>query len=320
MATILFQILIILSSRIVGSAASISLPGCPDRCGETLIPYPFGMGTNCSLSDDFNVTCDANNTEYLDFFHKRTTGKPTPYLYGGAFEIVYISVPLGQARFNFPISYQCYNASMKKDYSTEWGILLSDGIPFWINNEKNKLIVTGCNTLGYLTIDNSTGFSIGCLSTCDSVDSLNKYGPSCSGIGCCQTDIPKVTQSFFVDFDERFNHSLVHDFSPCSYAMVVESAGFVFNTTSIITDEIVDKTSTAVYDWFVGNTTCEIAQRNKSSNACKSSNSFCLNSSTGHGYICNCSRGYEGNPYLQGPGGCQGIHVISLIFSLFKFN
>ncbi|XP_074294489.1 putative wall-associated receptor kinase-like 16 [Silene latifolia] len=59
-----------------------------------------------------------------------------------------------------------------------------------------------------------------------------------------------------------------------------------------------------VLDWTVGgNLTCEQAQKNTSSYACKH-NSICIdyNVST-EGYRCNCQQGYEGNPYL----GCTDI-------------
>ncbi|KAF8701818.1 hypothetical protein HU200_033139 [Digitaria exilis] len=35
----------------------ITLAGCPDKCGEISIPYPFGMKPGCFL-DGFQVTCN----------------------------------------------------------------------------------------------------------------------------------------------------------------------------------------------------------------------------------------------------------------------
>ncbi|XP_078158596.1 wall-associated receptor kinase 1-like [Carex rostrata] len=59
-------------------------------------------------------------------------------------------------------------------------------------------------------------------------------------------------------------------------------------------------------DWAIGNTTCEDAQTNKSSYACRSDHSVCSNStSNSGGYFCNCLDGYDGNPYLD--EGCQDI-------------
>ncbi|GJN02338.1 hypothetical protein PR202_ga19677 [Eleusine coracana subsp. coracana] len=64
-----------------------------------------------------------------------------------------------------------------------------------------------------------------------------------------------------------------------------------------------------ILDWAVrkGAMSCPVATRNESGTyACLSHNSDCVNSTNGPGYICNCSKGYEGNPYL--PGGCKDVN------------
>ncbi|KAF3338506.1 putative wall-associated receptor kinase-like 16 [Carex littledalei] len=243
-----------------------------------------------------------------------------------SYEILDISLSLGQARVSSRIFYQCYNSKTKtEDYPTgyqfsvpSYGQLNHSALyqfpdlsfgdrPFWLNTKKNKFTVIGCNTLGYLLLDATTNYSVGCLSSCDSLHTVMKYG-SCSGIGCCQTAISRETNWFYVDFDERYNNSEVYNFSHCSYAMVVEEAEFNFNTTYITTDVLRYSNATLpiVIDWAIGNMTCGIAQSNKSSYACRSDHSVCLNSTSGHGgYLCNCSHGYQGNPYLE--GGCQDI-------------
>ncbi|KAJ3697361.1 hypothetical protein LUZ61_001066 [Rhynchospora tenuis] len=143
----------------------------------------------------------------------------------------------------------------------------------------------------------------GCVSGCDRLESLSDG--SCSGIGCCETSIPKGTNSILFWFDKNFHNSEVFSFGPCIYAMLTEEDGFAFNTSYITTKQLLDRNTSIVIDWFIGNTTCYSAQTNKSSYACKSDYSICLNSNSGPGYLCNCSDGYEGNPYLQ--GGCQDI-------------
>ncbi|CAI9767178.1 unnamed protein product [Fraxinus pennsylvanica] len=37
-----------------------TIPGCQSSCGNVDIPYPFGIGLNCSLNSDFNINCDTS--------------------------------------------------------------------------------------------------------------------------------------------------------------------------------------------------------------------------------------------------------------------
>ena len=71
-----------------------------------------------------------------------------------------------------------------------------------------------------------------------------------------------------------------------------------------------------VLDWVVRNETCVEAQKNQTSYACRGVNSICIDRPNGSGYLCNCSQGYEGNPYLD--GGCQqGQLAFISIFSSY---
>ncbi|XP_078166904.1 wall-associated receptor kinase 3-like isoform X2 [Carex rostrata] len=85
----------------------------------------------------------------------------------------------------------------------------------------------------------------------------------------------------------------------------MEYDGFVFSSDYITTDKLYNQSMPVVFDWAIGNETCEIAKGNRSSYACISDNSVCIDSSNGPGYFCNCSTGYIGNPYLA--GGCRDI-------------
>ncbi|KAF8702720.1 hypothetical protein HU200_032548 [Digitaria exilis] len=133
---------------------------------------------------------------------------------------------------------------------------------------------------------------------------------SCFGMGCCQTEIPKGIGYYEVGFDRGFNTSNIWRFSRCSYAVLMEAEGFNFSTTYINTTKFNDTNigrAPTVIDWAIRDetTSCEVAKRNETGTyACLSSNSECLVSPNGPGYLCNCSKGYEGNPYV--PDGCHG--------------
>ncbi|KAJ4776479.1 Wall-associated kinase family protein [Rhynchospora pubera] len=54
------------------------------------------------------------------------------------------------------------------------------------------------------------------------------------------------------------------------------------------------------------NNNCTEAKKNPELYGCRSRNSDCYNSVYGPGYICNCSKGFQGNPYLV--NGCTDIN------------
>ncbi|KAI4989292.1 hypothetical protein ZWY2020_036609 [Hordeum vulgare] len=96
------------------------------------------------------------------------------------------------------------------------------------------------------------------------------------------------------------------------YAGLVETEAFIFSSDYVTTTRFNDTykgQQPVVLDWVIGNATCEVARGNMSSYACRSENTMCVDSSNGPGYRCNCSIGYQGNPYLS--GGCTGKFLIA---------
>ncbi|XP_072957824.1 putative wall-associated receptor kinase-like 16 [Typha angustifolia] len=283
---ILFLLHFLLLSRGAASAGAVALPGCQDTCGDVQIPYPFGIGNGCFM-EGFEVTC--NQTTHSPIVHN--------------IEVLNISLSAGQARLNNQISWQCYIKENSTTSYTHWSWNLSM-TPYRFSDTLNKFTAVGCETLVY--IGNTTevnSYDSGCVSMCNTPQSL--VNGSCAGIGCCQTAIPKGISYYRVMFDKNWNSSNVWNFSPCSYAVLAEAAGFEFKSSYITTPELHDKHVPVVVDWAIGTETCEIAKLNMTSYACLSENSRCINSINGPGYLCNCSEGYRGNPYLQ--GGCQDI-------------
>ncbi|XP_062225405.1 wall-associated receptor kinase 3-like isoform X2 [Phragmites australis] len=150
----------------------------------------------------------------------------------------------------------------------------------------------------------------GCVAMCRRGNVKTLTNGTCSGIGCCQTAIPEWLQYYRVWFDPNFNTTDIYNVSACSYAVLMDSSHFTFQTGYATSSEFYSTNSgraPLVVDWAVGNETCEVAMK-QDSYACVSTHSQCLNSSNGPGYICMCSKGFEGNPYLQDPEkGCTDI-------------
>ncbi|RLM75501.1 wall-associated receptor kinase 5-like isoform X2 [Panicum miliaceum] len=278
-------------------APAVAIPGpeCQTKCGGVDIPYPFGIGDNCSLSAGFNASCQ-----------EVQRGVYKPFL--GDAELLNISLINGTLRGMNHISTNCYNSDLMEAHPWTYDASRS---PYRFSDTQNKFTVIGCNALAYIYDTNGTGYKSGCVSTCQNLRDLTNG--TCSGVGCCQTAIPKGLGYYDVVFDSGFNASQDWNFSRCSYAVLMEAESFNFSTTYINTTMFND-TNTGqvplVMDWAIRNGTmslaCEEAKLNKTGTyACLSSNSGCVNSRNGPGYLCNCSEGYEGNPYL--PDGCHDV-------------
>ncbi|OAY82649.1 Wall-associated receptor kinase 2 [Ananas comosus] len=273
------------------SAPSNALPGCQQRCGDVEIPYPFGIGPNCSMNVGFALNCTSSNGTHKPFLND--------------VEFLNISLSSGQARIFNRVSALCHDgASSNATYNHSWPINLT-ALPYRFSSTLNKFTTVGCQTVAFATMIHKTHqYWSGCTAVCEDVGSLTNG--SCSGTGCCETAIPKGISSYDVQFLDNFNSSDTYWFSPCGYAMLVEEAAFEFSTSYVTTGALRDRKLPLVLDWAVRNKTCRQARRNRTSYACVSDNSECVDSGNGPGYLCNCSQGYQGNPYL--PHGCRGTN------------
>ncbi|THF97570.1 hypothetical protein TEA_018941 [Camellia sinensis var. sinensis] len=271
-------------------AAAQFMPGCLDYCGNISIPYPFGTSKECYVEEHFLVTC--NDTHY---------DPPKLFLTTSHIEItdIYLS---GQLRISSDVAYDCFSErGVSENYSDPWIRLAK----FPISNTRNKFTVVGCDSHAVISGSQGQKYATGCLSLCDNIN--NVINGSCSGIGCCQTSIPKGVRSFNVRVRSYDNHTLVWNFNPCSYAFIAEEAAYNFSSSDLA--NLQNRTMfPVVLDWSVGNQTCAEAKSNLTSFACKA-NSDCYDFDNGPGYRCNCSQGYEGNPYL--PNGCIGTYNCS---------
>ncbi|KAG6655447.1 putative wall-associated receptor kinase-like 16 [Carya illinoinensis] len=281
-------VLILSEMAAAAVAAPLAKPNCPDRCGDVEIPYPFGTTKDCYLNEVFWLNCSDSSSS------------PTKPLLG-YIEITKISID-GQLDILSLISFRCFkNSSGVLEYDNEPYLRVLD---FTISNTRNKFVAVGCDTYAFLNaFQNNEPFSIGCTSTCQSL--RNVIDGSCSGIGCCQVDIPKGLKNFTLDARSYNDHVKVGSFNPCSYAFVAKQDWFNFSSDYLQESQQGNKTYPMVLDWAIGDTTCEIA-KNQSGYVC-GRNSQCYDPENGDGYLCKCiNEGYEGNPYLE--DGCQDIN------------
>ncbi|XBI42668.1 hypothetical protein VPH35_107524 [Triticum aestivum] len=306
---------------LLGAASPQPSSQCQRKCGRVDIPYPFGI-VHSSPDDDyghcamngFGLTCNENGID---------GGRHRPFY--GDVEVVGVSLQQGQARMLNDISYYCYNTTSREMDRDEWWLNFV-GTPLRFSDTTNKFTVIGCETLAYINGDDSNHgddgdyggkYMSGCVAMCrgDDVMSTLSNG-SCSGIGCCQTAIPRGLQYYHVEFDSAFNTTEIHNVSCCSYAVLMDSSNFTFSTTYVTSPAFKNNyggQAPFVVDWSIGNDTCDVARKKPGSYACVSDNSECFNSLNGPGYICNCSKGFHGNPYLQDPEhGCKDIDECKL--------
>ncbi|KAL7263068.1 hypothetical protein ACSBR1_001277 [Camellia fascicularis] len=228
--------------------ADLKSHGCMNRCGNLNIPYPFGVKENCYLSEYFFINCSHSQ----------------PYLWHSNLHFTNISLDEGELGVMNYISRNCYDGNgtpLQSNFASSFK--LSE---FSISTTKNKFTVIGCDSYGYLDIlINGDLVATWCVSRCTSIG----YVPNgtCSGIGCCQTSIPKQIRDINIVAYSFFNHTNVSEFNPCSYAFVVEEGAFNFSTTYL--QDFGEDMVPLVLDWGIGdNETCNEAKRNLTSYAC----------------------------------------------------
>ncbi|CAL4984382.1 unnamed protein product [Urochloa decumbens] len=290
-------------------------PGCPRRCGTVNIPYPFGIGVECAWpgtgSDnlDFTITCN------------HSFNPPRPYT--GDFEIISISLEAGEMRVYSPVSYICYNSSKttESDGFSSWSLYFV-ATTFLISPTRNVFTVIGCDTLALFDGREDGSYFSGCVTSCVSLHQSAQDGEECTGLGCCQTSVPTNLTTVDISWGNNNSYTPTNQawrYSPCNFAYHFKRRDLTRLANKTFTDRVGNnKTVPMVLDWAIRDGgSCQAlpndyggASGKATAPACISRNSFCVNATQGHGYLCNCSQGYTGNPCIT--DGCTNINECEL--------
>jgi hypothetical protein len=254
-------------------AATNAKLGCPNKCGDLEIPFPFGLIEACYLDESFNITCDSG----------------IPII--GNLTVTSISIETHELRVSNLVARNCYNGLGQLVYNNQPSLQAAQ---FTISNNKNKFIVLGYDTYAYLrSTQNGENYWTGCTSLCPSL--RNVVNGSCSSDGCCEVGFSDGLKDISVEVHSFYNHTNISYFNPCGYAFVVEKGKFNFSSDYLY--NLSNTTVPLMFDWAVSNEKCNEA-RSKPKFACQDKNSECFDPQNRQGYRCMCKQGYKGNPYL----------------------
>ncbi|XP_059654959.1 wall-associated receptor kinase-like 1 [Cornus florida] len=302
------------ASSALAATLAMAKPGCQDRCGNVIIPFPFGIGANCSGHWSFEISCNKSFNTFK------------PFITSIRLEVLEISLTEGTVRVNNPlITSNCNNRVNNQAVDLI-------GTPFSFSDTNNRFTAIGCDNLALIDWG---GMVIGCVSNCN----FTSRDKSCYGINCCQTTIPpslKYINASFRSIDSN------NDKNECKYAFMVEQDWFTNLTDpyavqkmEVVPAVLTWRTYGSCQSFSLGSITygaliptnpqngkvippengkkgcknyikCRVgAVVSNSSSLCGTNASCSSYSNQSSSYLCQCDRGYEGNPYLR--DGCQDI-------------
>ncbi|PWA72121.1 wall-associated kinase family protein [Artemisia annua] len=174
-AYIFFLLVILRSSTTLGSVPKYSKTGCEDTCGNVRIPFPFGIGANCSVSKWYNVDCNSS----------------TPYLSSlNQLEVLRVDLQDRTVTVKMQKFSNCSQTTKSVDLGSS---------PFLYSKSHNTFIYEGyCGNA--VMMDNHGSVLTGCSTTCSNDTTKTAAGiigtSTCFGINCCQSKIPQYLESY----------------------------------------------------------------------------------------------------------------------------
>jgi hypothetical protein len=221
--------------------------GCQERCGDVIVPYPFGIGEQrCAMNANFFLHCNATDDGHLELLLGRNVPARN------------ISLMNGTVTVGIHTSFECYDKSGR--------LSMTLGPAYTFSDSRNMFTAVGCDTTATVT-DKEATFGAACFSLCTGNVTMSKKNP-CSGSGCCQTSIPKGLKSLNITIQSFRNHTDVSASTPCGFAFLEEIDSLDLSDWPLSRTPKPNDTSNVVIEWVAQTETCEEARANKSSYAC----------------------------------------------------
>ncbi|KAI5665006.1 hypothetical protein M9H77_24329 [Catharanthus roseus] len=203
------------SESTISKEAIITKPGCPSKCGNLTVPYPFGvgLGSGCALGEWYQINC---NTSF---------NPPRPFIGG----LQTREITDSQLRVSNVMARKCYDRS---------GTLVLEN-PAWTNlgstpytfSEANKFTVIGCDDFALISGSESRNFTSVCVSLCSKAEDFKKPHPSLLFDPCSYA---------FLGEQERFTFRGASDFADPTFMQRT------LDTVPILLDWVIGNQSCAV--------------------------------------------------------------------------
>ncbi|XP_076924607.1 wall-associated receptor kinase-like 2 [Bidens hawaiensis] len=265
----LFRLLIFLSVSSI-AISKFAKTGCNETCGNVTIPYPFGIGVDCSVNPWYIVDCNSS----------------TPYLSAlNHLQVLRVDLDNQTVIVSTPRISDCRNLVQNSiDLRTT---------PFLFCSYHNRFVFDGCGSA--VMMDNGSVLT-GCSTSCRN-DTVWERNTDCFGFSCCQTTIPHYIKWYSINLV-----GLGGD-GGCGYAFLVDDDSYLLGSFSV--QSVADNNASVPMSlmWTLPHSTtlscCQGAADHMN-----------MELDTGYGTSVEsqkCSRhiGYKGNPYIS--DGCEVI-------------